>query len=100
MATRDNNNVRVSGDEMGQILNLKQNLEHHDQLWGYVNRYRALGWEVAVVRVRGGGEVEIDLAQPEESWWKQLGGFGTDWSSGQPGHPHRPAFPLAGPGGQ
>ncbi|HEY9073398.1 MAG TPA: bifunctional DNA primase/polymerase, partial [Desulfobaccales bacterium] len=76
MATRENNNVRVSGDEMGQILNLKQNLEHHDQLWGYVNRYRAIGWEVAIVRARGGGEVEIDLAQPEESWWKQLGNLG------------------------
>ena len=76
MATRENNNVRVSGDEMGQILNLKQKLEHHDQLWGYVNRYRAIGWNVAVVRARGGSEVEIDLAQPEESWWKQLGDLG------------------------
>ena len=76
MATRDNTNVRVNGDEMGQILNLKQKLEHHDQLWGYVNRYRALGWEVAIVRARGGGTVDLDLAQPEESWWQQLADLG------------------------
>jgi len=76
VAAKDKTTVRIGLDEMGKILNLKENLDHHGQLWGYMNRYRAIGWDVAVIRARGGTELEMDLEQPEEDWWKQLADLG------------------------
>ena len=70
--------VRLGQDEIGYILDRKENLDHHSQLWDHMSRYRALGWTLAVISVRGGADLELDLSQPKELWWKQLADLGLD----------------------
>jgi hypothetical protein len=70
--------VRVGEEEIGQILNRKENLDHHDQLWDYMSRYHAMGWDLAVVTAQGGADLGLDLDQPKESWWKQLADLGLE----------------------
>ncbi len=76
MASKDFS-VRIGQDEIAHILNRKENLDHHGQLWGYVSRYRALGWDLAIVTTQG-ADLDLDLEQPEELWWKQLADLGLD----------------------
>ncbi len=70
--------VRLGQDETGYILDRKENLDHHSQLWDHMSRYRALGWTLAVISVRGGADLELDLSQPKELWWKHLADLGLD----------------------
>jgi hypothetical protein len=70
--------VKIGQEEIGQILNRKENLDHHDQLWDYLSRYRTLGWDLAVVTAQGGADLGLDLSQPKESWWKQLAELGLE----------------------
>lgn len=70
--------VRLGQDEIGYILDRKENLDHHSQLWDHMSRYRALGWTLAVISVRGGADLGLDLSQPKELWWKQLAALGLD----------------------
>lgn len=70
--------VRIGEEEIGQILNRKENLDHHDQLWDCMTRYRSLGWDLAVVTAQGGADLGLDLDQPKESWWKQLADLGLE----------------------
>lgn len=75
MATKDFT-VRVGQDEIGHILDRKENLDHHGQMWEYMSRYQALGWDLAIVTAHGGADLELDLGQPREVWWKQLADLG------------------------
>lgn len=70
--------VRVGEEEIGQILNRKENLDHHGQLWESIVRYRALGWDLAVITAQGGADLGLDLKQPREICWKQLADLGLD----------------------
>lgn len=68
--------VRVGQEEIGHILDRKENLDHHRQLWDHMSRYQALSWNLAVVSARGGADLGLDLTQPRETWWKQLADLG------------------------
>ncbi|MGD0971277.1 MAG: hypothetical protein ABSA04_07755 [Desulfobaccales bacterium] len=70
--------IRLGQDEIGYILDRKENLDHHGQLWDHMSRYRALGWTQAVISVRDGADLELDLNQPKELWWQQLADLGLD----------------------
>ncbi|MFZ0052918.1 MAG: hypothetical protein WAK96_14165 [Desulfobaccales bacterium] len=70
--------VRLGQDEIGYILDRKENLDHHSQLWDHMSRYRALGWSLALISVRGGADLGLDLSQPKELCWKQLADLGLD----------------------
>jgi hypothetical protein len=69
--------VRVGKDEIGHILDRKENLDHHGQLWENISRYQALGWDITLVTVQG-ADLGLDLNQPQEAWWKQLADLGLD----------------------
>jgi len=75
LATKDFT-VRVGQDEIGHILDRKENLDHHGQMWDCMSRYQALGWDLAIITAHGGADLELDLRQPREVWWKQLADLG------------------------
>lgn len=77
MTTKDLT-VRIGQEEIGHILNRKENLDHHDQLWDFLSRYLALGWDPAVTTAEGGADLGLDLKQPREDWWKQLADLGLE----------------------
>ena len=70
-------NVRIGQDEIGHILDRKENLDHHGQLWEYMSRYQALGWDMALITSQG-ADLDLDLQQPQEVWWKQLTDLGLE----------------------
>jgi hypothetical protein len=70
--------VRIGQEEIGHILNRKENLDHHGQMWDCMTRYQALGWDLAVITAQGGADLGLDLKQPREVWWKQLADLGLD----------------------
>ena len=70
--------VRLGQDEVAYILDRKENLDHHSQLWDHMSCYQALGWTLAVISVRDGADLELDLSRPKELWWKQLADLGLD----------------------
>ncbi len=70
--------VKVGKEEIGHILNRKENLDHHGQMWDFMSRYQALGWDLAVITAQGGADLGLDLRQPREVWWKQLADLGLD----------------------
>ncbi len=85
--------VRVGQDEIGHILNRKENLDHHGQMWDFMSRYQILGWDLAVITAHGGADLGLDLNQPREVWWKQLADLGLSGvqlnlaiRTGQPSH--------------
>jgi len=69
--------VRIGQAEIGHILDRKENLDHHDQLWDYTYRYQALGWDMTVVTAQG-ADLGLDLGQPRDLWWKQLADLGLE----------------------
>ncbi len=69
--------VRIGEDEIGHILDRKENLDHHGQLWEYMSRYQALGWDLALITSQG-ADLGLDLHQPQEVWWKQLTDLGLE----------------------
>jgi hypothetical protein len=75
LATKDFT-VRVGQEEIGHILDRKENLDHHGQMWDYMSRYQVLGWDLAIITAQGGADLELDLGQPREVWWKQLADLG------------------------
>jgi len=75
LATKDFT-IRVGQDEIGHILDRKENLDHHGQMWDYMSRYQALGWNLAIITAHGGADLELDLGQPRAVWWKQLADLG------------------------
>jgi len=63
--------VRLGQNEIGHILNLKGNLDHHGQLCDHIFHYKALGFDLTAVTAQG-EDLGLDLKQPQEQWWKQL----------------------------
>ena len=70
-------NVRIGQDEIGHILDRKENLDHHGQLWEYMSRYQALGWDLTLITAQG-ADLGLDLQQPQEVWWIQLTELGLE----------------------
>ncbi|MCX5893178.1 MAG: bifunctional DNA primase/polymerase [Deltaproteobacteria bacterium] len=69
--------IRIGEDEIGHILDRKENLDHHGQLWEFMSRYQALGWDLALITAQG-ADLGLDLQQPQEAWWKQLADLGLE----------------------
>jgi hypothetical protein len=70
--------VKIGQEEIGHILNRKENLDHHGQMWDYMSRYQGLGWDLGIITAHGGADLGLDLAQPKEVWWRQLADLGLD----------------------
>jgi hypothetical protein len=69
--------VRIGQEEIGHILNRKENVDHHAQMWNFMSRYRTLGWDLAVITAQG-ADLGLDLEQPQQVWWRQLADLGLD----------------------
>ena len=63
--------VHIGQDEIGQILNLKENLDHHGQLSDHLARYQIQGWELSIVTAQG-ADLGLDLRLDQELWWRRL----------------------------
>lgn len=70
-------NVRIGQDEISHILDRKENLDHHGQLWEYLSRYQALGWDLTLVTPQG-ADLDLDLKQPQKACWQQLADLGLE----------------------
>jgi hypothetical protein len=64
--------VRIGQDEMGRILDLKENLDHNGLCLDFVDRYLGLGWDLVAMQGRGGAELALDFSQPREVWSQKL----------------------------
>jgi hypothetical protein len=64
--------VRVGEEEIGRILNLKENLNQNELLLSYAPRYQNLGWVLVGMKVPDGTPLDLDLSQPAELWSQQL----------------------------
>jgi len=69
--------VRIGREEIGHILNRKENLDRHAQMWNYMSHYRTMGWDLAVITSQG-ADLGMDLEQPQQVWWRQLAKLGLD----------------------
>ncbi|MDI6812588.1 MAG: hypothetical protein QME75_14630 [Deltaproteobacteria bacterium] len=67
--------VRLGQDEIGLILNLKESLDHSDQLVGHGLRYQELGWQPKALSVSGEADLGVDFSQPEELVYEQIKAF-------------------------
>jgi hypothetical protein len=70
--------VRVGQDEIGRILNLKENLDLKELLVTYAPHYQQLGWVLVGMKSPEGTPLEIDFSQPAELWSRQLADLGAD----------------------
>jgi hypothetical protein len=70
-------NIRIGQDEISHILDRKENLDHHGQLWEYLSRYQTLGWDLTMFTAQG---ADLDLKQSQEACWKQLADLGLEGS--------------------
>jgi hypothetical protein len=70
--------VRVGQDEIGRILNLKENLNQKDLLLSYAPHYQQLGWVLVGMKVPDGGPLDLDLSKPVEQWCQQFFEADTD----------------------
>lgn len=77
MATKEFS-VRVGEEEIGRILNLKENLNQNELLLSYAPRYQQLGWVLVGMKVPDGTPLDLDLSQPAELWSRQLSEADTD----------------------
>ena len=75
MASKDFS-VRVGQEEMGRILNLKENLDLKELLVTYAPHYQQLGWVLVGMKSPEGTPLELDLSQPAELWSQQLTDLG------------------------
>jgi hypothetical protein len=64
--------VRIGEEELGRILNLKENLEHRGILVRYASRYQSLGWTLVGMNGEGADDLGLDFSQPEAVWSGRL----------------------------
>jgi len=64
--------VRIGHDEIGRILNLRENLDLKDLLLTYAPHYQQLGWVLVGMKSPEGVPLELDLNQPSERWLQQV----------------------------
>jgi len=69
--------VRVGQEEIGRILNLRENLDQRELLVTYVSRYQRLGWVLTAV-TGPGEEADLDFNQPPAAWAGKLRDLGVD----------------------
>jgi len=69
--------VRVGQEEIGRILNLRENLDQRELLINYASRYQKLGWVLAAV-AGAGEETDLDFSQPLAVWAGKLRAQGVD----------------------
>jgi hypothetical protein len=67
--------VRLGQDEIGLILNLKESLDHSDQLVGHGLHYQELGWQPMALSGSGEADLGVDFGQPEELVYEQIKAF-------------------------
>ncbi len=70
--------VRVGQEEIGRILNLKENLNQKELLLSYAPHYRKLGWALVAMKAPAGTPLDLDLSRPAEEWARQLSEAGAD----------------------
>ncbi len=68
----------IRPDEIGQILNLKKNLDYSDILAKYAGRYLQMGWDLVAVNPKGAMDLDLDFRQPEGIWTKRLTDLGLE----------------------
>jgi len=73
--------VRVGQEEMGRILNLKENLNQKELLLSYAPHYQQLGWVLVGMKAPEGTPLDLDLSRPVEHWGQQLSEAGADQSA-------------------
>jgi hypothetical protein len=64
--------VRIGEEEIGRILNLKENLNLKELLMTYAPRYQQLGWVLVGMKSPEGTPLELDLSRPMETWSQEL----------------------------
>ncbi|MCK9377168.1 MAG: bifunctional DNA primase/polymerase [Syntrophobacterales bacterium] len=70
--------VRVGHEEIGRILNLKENLNQKELLLSYAPHYEQLGWALVAMKAPEGTPLDLDLNRPAEDWAQQLSDAGAD----------------------
>lgn len=70
--------IKVGQDEIGRILNLKENLDHNGLWLDYVSRYQARGWALTAINARDGSHLGLDFSQPREVWSRKLADLGME----------------------
>ena len=68
--------VRVGQEEIGRILNLKENLDQHSALARYAARYLALDWHLIGVDAQGFPSLALDASHSQEVWSHRVMDFG------------------------
>jgi hypothetical protein len=64
--------VRIGHEEIGRILNLRENLDFKELLLAYAPHYHRLGWILVGMKSPEGTPLELDLNQPTARWSQQL----------------------------
>jgi hypothetical protein len=64
--------VRLGQDEIALIFNLKEDLDHAEQLVSHAARYQELGWQPRAVSASDASDLEVDFSQPEEAVYEQI----------------------------
>lgn len=64
--------VRVGQDEIGRILNLKDSLNHTEEVRRHAAHYLRLGWFLEAKDRGTGKTLDIDFSQPLEEWSRVL----------------------------
>jgi hypothetical protein len=70
--------VRIGHEEIGRILNLRENLDLKELLLTYAPHYQQLGWVLVGMKSPEGTPLELDLSQPTEQWSQQLADLEAD----------------------
>ena len=70
--------VRIGHEEIGRILNLRENLDLKEVLLNYAPHYQQLGWVLVGMKSPEGTPLELDFSQPEERWSQQLADLEVD----------------------
>ena len=68
----------IRPDELGQILNLKKNLDYSDVLSKYAGRYLQIGWDLVAVNPKGTVDLDLDFRQPQSIWTRRLSELGLE----------------------
>jgi hypothetical protein len=70
--------VRIGHEEIGRILNLRENLDLKELFLTYAPHYQQLGWVLVGMKSPEGTPLELDLSQPTERWSQQLADLEAD----------------------
>ncbi len=63
--------VRVGQEEVERLLNLKSEIDYREELAGFAENYRTLGWALMALDAADGHDLEVDFSQKPETWSEQ-----------------------------